>query len=167
MSDTKVRAMEIYQQHIALASTDPRIFRKTVREQLMRETGCSDAAASTHYNNCKKAGPVIEGLGRAAVPKGLRKPGAGKAKPDEPEVDDDECFTVIELVQGENSVTVGRCQSFILQGDASEKYDSKVNTWSNCTWVLIKGLGPNHGDAYKVSPTEHEIKRHNAIVNVA
>ena len=158
--NAKERAVEIYNQHIELAKTDPRLFRKTVREQLMAETGCSGAAASTHYNNCKKAGPVIEGLGRAPVPKGVRKMGGKNGKPQEDLVDDDECFTVIELVKTETSFFVGRCQSFVLQGDASEKFDSKVEIWPESSWVMIQGLGPNHGDNYKLESGEHEIKRY-------
>lgn len=160
MSDTKTRAMEIFQEHIALAETDGRLFRKTMREQLMAETGCSGAAASTHYNNCKKAGPLIAGLGRAPTPKGLRKPGnkAGKTLAEIP--DDDECFTVIELVKSEKGFTVGRCQSFELQGEASEKFDSKVEVWPNNIWFLIQGLGPNHGENFKLEQGEVEIKRY-------
>lgn len=154
--NAKQRAVEIYNQHIALASQDGRAFRKLVMEQLMAETGCSLAAAATHYNNAKKAAPV-EGLGRAPAPKGLKKPGAGKAKPTEPEVADDDCFSVLEI---SSDGTVGRCQSFILQGDASEKFDDRVMAWPSSTWVMIQGLGPNSGDLYRLNPGEREIKRH-------
>ena len=51
----KDRAVEIYNHHLALASTDGRGFRKTVMDQLMAETGCSLAAAATHYNNAKNS----------------------------------------------------------------------------------------------------------------
>lgn len=158
----KSRATEIYALHIALAHTDPRLFRKTVREQLMQEFGASEASVSTHYNNCKKAWEAqrgaIEGLGRSPVAPGVRKMGGTKAKPDDTEVDDDDCFSVIELV--EDGQSVGRCQAFILQGDASEKFDGKIETWPNCTWVMIKGLGPIHGDSYKLGAGEKEIKRY-------
>lgn len=160
----KSRATEIYALHIALAHTDPRLFRKTVREQLIQEFGASEASVSTHYNNCKKAWEAqrgaIEGLGRAPVAAGVRKMGAGKPKPGVPEVADEDCYSVIELVKTESGQTVGRCQAFILQGDASEKFDSKIETWPNCTWVLIKGLGPIHGDPYRLEAGEMEIKRH-------
>lgn len=156
--NAKERAIEIFNQHIALASTDPRLFRKTVREQLMKETGCSEAAASTHYNNCKKTHAPIEGLGRAPVGPGVRKMGGKVAKVKEV-VPDDECFSVIELVPGETGITVGRCQSFLLQGDASEKFDEKVAAWPTREWVMIQGLGPNHGDNFKLASGEKEIKR--------
>ena len=157
----KERAVEIYQQHIALATTDGRLFRKTVMDQLMAETGCSLAAAATHYNNAKKTAPV-EGLGRPAANKNVRKPGAGKGKA-AVEIPDNECFTVLELVKQGNDVTVGRCQSFELQGDASETFDSKAEAWPNVTWVMIQGLGPNHGDTFKLEAGEKEIKRHEPV----
>lgn len=154
--NAKQRAIEIYNHHIGLASTDGRGFRKTVMDQLMSETGCSLAAAATHYNNAKKAAPV-EGLGRAPAPKGLKKPGATRVKPDDPDVADDDCYSVLEICA---DGTVGRCQAFIIQGDASEKFDDKVLAWPAATWVLIKGLGPNSGDMFKLSGGEREIKRY-------
>ena len=159
--NAKQRAVELYQQHIALASTDGRLFRKTVMDTLMAETGCSLAAAATHYNTAKKAAPV-EGLGRAPVPKGLVKPGnTKKPKADDPEVDDDDCFAVIELVNRDGDETVGRYQSFILQGDASEKFDEKIVAWPTRSWVMIQGLGPNHGDTFKLGANEKLIKKYN------
>lgn len=160
--NAKDRAIEIYTQHIALASTDGRLFRKTVMEQLKAETGCSQAAAATHYNTAKKAGPIIEGLGRAPVAKGVRK-ATGKGKAAETLQDDDQCFTVIELTKQENGFTVGRCQSFLMQGDASEKFDSKVEAWPASNWVMIQGLGPNHGDTFKLGQGEKEIKRYSPM----
>jgi len=157
--NAKERAIEIYKQHIELASTDGRLFRKTVMDQLMAETGCSLAAAATHYNNAKKQTPV-EGLGRAPVAKGVRKMGGAKAKKDEDLVPDDECFSVLELVRAGSDMVVGRCQSFILQGDASEKFDDKVEAWPNSSWVMIQGLGPNSGDTFKLDAGEKEIKRY-------
>lgn len=157
--NTKARATEIYQQHLHLATTDGRLFRKTVMDQMMSEMGISLASAATHYNNCKKAAPV-EGLGRAPAPKGVQKPGSKKPKADDPEVDDDDCFSVLELVQRDGNILVGRCQSFVMQGDASEKFDDKVVAWPTCSWVMIKGLGPNSGDTYKLGAGEKEIKRY-------
>jgi len=153
--NAKQRIIEIYNQHLALASTDGRLFRKTVMDQLKAETGCTQAAAATHYNNAKKLSAPIEGLGRAPVPKGIRKPG-GKGKKQEDLQDDNECFTVIEVRDG----SVGRCQSFLMQGDASEKFDTKVEAWPRSTWVMIQGLGPNSGDNFKLDAGEKEIKRY-------
>jgi len=153
MSTIKERAMEIYKEHLHLAASDGRLFRKTVMDQLMLEFNATLASVATHYNTCKKTNP-IEGLGRAPVAKGLRKPG-GKGKQQEQLQDDNDCFSVLEIVNGE----VGRCQSFLIQGDASECFDLKIETWPNSTWVLIRGLGPVHGETYKLEEGELEIKR--------
>lgn len=159
MSNIKERALEIYNQHIALASTDGRLFRKTVLDQLQAETGCTLAGAATHYNNAKKASAPVEGLGRAPVSKNVRRPGANKGKPEEPQ-DEDECFTVIELLKHNDGVTVGRCRSHLLQGDASEEFDDRVQWKPRNEWVMIKGIGPNHGDNFKLGSSEVEIKRY-------
>lgn len=161
--NAKERGAEIYQQHLALATTDGRLFRKTVMDQLMTETGCSLAAAATHYNNAKKAheasNGAIQGLGRAPVAKGVRKP-TSKGK-DKVEVPDNECFTVLELIKdSDTGFQVGRCQSFVMQGDASEKFDDKVVAWPACSWVMIQGLGPNSGETYRLGDGEKEIKRY-------
>jgi hypothetical protein len=156
--NAKERALEIYNQHLALAGSDGRSFRKTVMDQLMAETGCSLAAAATHYNNAKRAVPV-EGLGRAPIAKGVKRPGAGKGKPKDVQPDN-ECFSVLELIPGDGTVFhVGRCQSFLLQGDASEKFDGKKESWPKSTWVMIQGLGPNSGESYKLDAGEKELKR--------
>jgi hypothetical protein len=155
--NAKQRATEIYNQHIALAESNGRLFRKTVMDQLIAETGCSLAAAATHYNNSKKTIPV-DGLGRAPIPKGVRKmPTKGKT---EELVPDEECFSVMELNPGGDDVcTVGRCFSFILQGDASECFDEKRTAWPSSRWIMFQGLGPNAGDTFKLDAGEREIKR--------
>ena len=146
-------ATRIYEQHIALASTDGRLFRRTVREQIMAELGCTGAASSTYYNNCKKAHDPIDGLGRAPMPQGVRKVG----KPGKEQLqDDNECVSVIEIVDDK----VARCKSYLMQGDASESFDSKTETWPKSTWVMIWGLGPNSGDEFKLEAGEKEIKRY-------
>jgi hypothetical protein len=165
MTTAKERAIELYNQHIALAATDGRLFRKTVMDTLIAEFSTpakpmSLAAAATHYNNAKQANPV-EGLGRAAVPKGVRK-ASNKAKPDELQPDN-ECFAVIELLSEGSDTVVGRCQTFLMQGDASETFDSKVISWPKSSWVMIQGLGPSHGETYKLDTGEKEIKRHEAV----
>lgn len=155
----KDRAIEIYKQHIALATTDGRLFRRTVVFQLMEELGCSISTAAAHYNTAKKLNPV-PGLGRDPVSKGVRKMGGAKAKKGEDLVPDNECFSVLEIINTGTNTVVGRCQSFILQGDASEKFDDKVKAWPTSTWVLIQGLGPNSGETYRLEPDEKEIKRY-------
>lgn len=159
--NAKQRAIEIYAEHITLASTDGRSFRKTVMDQLMLECQITLAAAATHYNNAKKGAPV-EGLGRPAVPNTVRKPGANSKAKEELQADDD-CFTVIELTKHAGQCIVGRCYSHLMQGDASEDFDSKIETWPTCEWVMIKGLGPLHGEEFKLSTTEQEVKRHPVV----
>lgn len=157
---TKERAAEIYKAHLELAATDGRLFRKTVMDQLMSELGVSLASAATHYNNCKKQAAPVEGLGRPPVSKNLKKPGGGKAKNQLEVAPDDECFAVMELVKNGAEFTVGRYQSFLLQGDASEKFDEKIEAWPFSSWVMIQGLGPNSGETYKLSGGEKEIKKY-------
>ena len=161
--NAKQRAIEIYNEHLGLASTDGRGFRKTVMDQLMAESGCTLAAAATHYNNAKKQAAPVEGLGRAPVAKGVRKPGANKAKGEELQ-DEDECYTVLELLKHKNDVTVGRCRSFLLQGDASEEFDDRIKYQPSAVWIMIKGLGPNHGDNFKLGANEVEIKRYTPAI---
>jgi hypothetical protein len=158
--NAKTRAVEIYNQHIGLASSDGRSFRKTVMDQLMQETGCTLAAAATHYNNAKKAAPV-EGLGRTPVPKGARKL-SNKSKPDSLQADE-ECFSVLELVPNGSDMEVGRCQAFLMQGDASECFDEKIEAWPTKQWVMINGLGPNSGDTFKLGAGEAIIKQYPVV----
>ena len=159
----KKRAVEIYQQHIALAASDGRLFRKTVMDQLIAETGCSLAAAATHYNNSKKDIPV-DGLGRPPVSKNTRRPGATQeSDTDEDNVPESECFTVLELLKFADELSTGRSASFEMQGDASEVFDSKVTFWPKSTWVMSSGLGPNPGDTFKLKAGEKEIKRHTPV----
>lgn len=158
MSDTKTRAAEIYQQHIGLATTDPRNFRKTVMDQIMSELNVSLASAATHYNNAKKASPV-EGLGRATVTKGARKITTSKGKSQEV-IPDEECYTVLEIIEGK----VGRTFSYEFQGEASEVFEKKVYGWPNSAWVMIKGLGQNPGDPYYLNADEKEIRFHSPVI---
>jgi hypothetical protein len=158
--NAKQRAIEIYNEHLALASADGRNFRKTVMDQLMAETGCTLAAAATHYNNAKKNAAPIEGLGRPAAPKGIRKPGANKAGKEVLQ-EDNECFSVIELLKHhDTSITVGRCYAHLLQGDASEEFDERIKYKPHNAWVMIQGLGPLHGETFKLEKEEKEIKRY-------
>ena len=163
MSDTRTRAIEIYQQHIALAATDGRLFRKIVMEQIMSECNVSRPSAATHYNNAKKSNPV-EGLGRPTVTKGARKIVVGKGKVQDI-IPDEECYTVLEL-EGEDQ-SVSRTQSFDLQGDASESFDKKIVAWPRTTWVLVKGLGPNPGETFALDEGEQEVKRYSPVKETA
>ena len=154
----KERAVEIFNRHIALATTDPRAFRRTVLNDIMVECGCSVAAAATHYNTAKKAA-AVPGLGRPAPAAGVRKM-ASRGRLQEEVVPDEECYTVIELVNREGVDTVGRCQSFLYQGEAGERFEERVAAWPHTPWVVIQGLGPNHGDVFRLGAGEKELRRH-------
>lgn len=163
--NNKEIAASIYAKHLALASVDGRNFRKTVMDEIMVTANCSLSASATYYNNCKKESAPIEGLGRAPVSKNVRKPGSKDSKNQVILQDDDECYTVIELLMHTNgSATVGRCCSHLLQGDASEEFDERVEHNPPNIWVMIKGLGPNHGDNFKIAANEIEIKRYTPAV---
>jgi hypothetical protein len=155
----KERAVELFKEHAALAATDGRLFRKTVMDTLQAETGCTLAAAATHYNNAKKAATPVAGLGRPTPALGVRK-AASKNSNAEDELPDNECFTVMDIVFNDANGTVGRTMAFDTQGDASEYYDSRVEHWPQFNWVMIKGLGPNSGDQFKLEAGETEIKRY-------
>lgn len=151
----------IYAKHIALAATDGRLFRKTVMDEIMATCGCTLAAAATFYNNSKKNAAPVEGLGRPAVAKGVRKPGATTKAGKEVLQDDNECFAVIELLKHyDDSSTVGRCYAHLLQGDASEEFDERIKYKPHNVWVMIQGLGPLHGETFKLDSGEKEIKRY-------
>lgn len=163
MSGIKARALEIYTSHLALIEISGTTFRKTVIQQFMKEFDVSLASASTHYNNCKKSSAPVEGLGRAPISKNVRRPG-GKGKVQEAIQDDNECFTVIELLQHIQGETVGRCYSHCLQGDASEEFDKRIQYNPPNVWVIIQGLGPLHGEEFKLNSGEVEIKRYTPAV---
>jgi hypothetical protein len=164
--DIKSRAIEIYNNHIELATTNGKLFRKTVMEQLIAETGCSAPGAATQYNIVKKMYPV-EGLGRTlAVGTGVRKITMGKGKPTVV-IPDTECYSVLELVPHNEGYFVGRCRSYDLQGDASEAFDERCEGWPDARWVMIQGLGPNSGDTFRLEPEEQVIKRYDLVDTVA
>jgi hypothetical protein len=158
----KERAIEIYLKHIAMASIDGKTFRKTVMDEMIAVLGCSVPSAATHYNTAKKLHPV-EGLGRMPTPSTAKRIGDKSAPTSNIELQpEDECYTVLEVISSSYTKTsyVGRTQSFLMQGDASECYDGKVENWPYTGWALIKGLGPNSNEPYRLQPGEQEIKRY-------
>lgn len=152
-------AVELFNQHIALATQDGRLFRKTVMDELKEKTGCSQATAATNYNYAKKMAAPIAGLGRSPASKTLQKAGGSTKQVIEIQ-DDNDCFSVLELFKNGSTEVVGRCQSFLIQGDASESFDKKIEAWPKSTWVLIQGLGPNHNEQYRLDAGEREVKRY-------
>lgn len=155
----KEKAAEIYTKHLTLATSDGRLFRKTVMDEIMVALTCSLAASATFYNNCKKAAVPIEGLGRVATVTAIRKPSTNGKKGDVIQADND-CFTVLELLKHKDGTTVARTRSFLMQGDASESFDDRVQYTPSTTWLLIQGLGPLSGESFKLQQGEKEIKRY-------
>lgn len=156
---TKETTIDIWNKHLTMATTDGHSFRRTVIDEIMSTLGCTRAAASTLYNNCKKTSPSVEGLGRTVKTSTMTKTNKDK----EQLLDDNECYTVIELLRHKDDMSVGRCRSYLFQGEASEDFDMRVNYRPTKTWVMIKGLGPISGDTYKLQTGEVEIKRYEPI----
>lgn len=154
----KTRARELWKEHQGIASSNPRLFRKTIMDTLIQEFGCSVASAATQYNNVKNESAPVDGLGRASTARTVRRAAPGRTA--EPEVDDDDCFSLVELIKKDSGLSVGRTRTFILQGDASESFDSAVTAYPNSSWVMLQGLGPMHGETYRLRGKEKEIRRY-------
>ena len=150
---TNEHILTIWNKHSALIVENGTKFRKTVISEIMEAFGCSRSGAATRYNNCKKSLPVIPGLGRTSKP---TKKHTGKSML----VEDNDCYTILELLRHEDAVSVGRCRSYLYQGEASEEFDSRISHKPGTTWVMVKGLGPISGDKYKLQPGEKELKRY-------
>ena len=160
---TKEIATNIFMQHIALATTDGRRFRSMVLDQMMKDMNCSISSAATRYNNVFKSIRIssphlVEGLGRNSRPQGAVVHGQ-MCIVDPEEQDLNRVFSVIEIVDTGHRRTVGRTQCFIMQGDASELFDSRALNWPTSEWVLIAGMGPMHGESFKLRSYETEIRR--------
>ena len=149
----KERAQQLWTERLAQASTDPSGFRKGIITTLVEEYGCSIATASTQYNAVKNRNPPVPGLGRqrAATP--------AQQRSNEDEDEDEPCYSVLELEPSGRHYRVARSRAFLLQGDASETYDIACQSYPNSVWVLIYGIGPLHGERYRLSSGEREIKR--------
>lgn len=155
-------AERIFRQHLHMAATDGRVFRRTVMDQIMAESGCTDSSAATQYNNVKKrlVNEIPAGLGRQPKVSPQANPDSGQ-----PAVDEDDpsfgldCWTVVELTGGE-PWTVGRTRSYQTRGDASEDFDTSVTRWPSSSWVMIQGLGPISGTNYRLGAGEVEVNRY-------
>ena len=71
---------------------------------------------------------------------------------------------MLELLKHKDDTTVGRCRSHLMQGDASEDFDDRIKFNPPSAWIMIKGLGPIHGDSFKLGAGEVEIKRYTPAV---
>ena len=149
----KDRAQQLWQERVSTAAENLMGFRKGIIDTLVAEFGCSVATASTQYNAVKNRNPPVPGLGRqrAAAP--------AQQRPNEDEDEDEPCYSVLELEPSGRHYRVARSRAFLLQGDASETYDIACQSYPNSVWVLIYGIGPLHGERYRLSSGEREIKR--------
>lgn len=151
--DAKSRANELFQEHKHMIGVNQTEFRRTVMQTLMAEFGISLASSATHYNNAKKAAQStgdaeVANLGRLATSSASKQ-----VDEDGVPFNDEDCITVCEVV-GE---IAGRSQSFLNEEAAREKYQERLKSRIPSTWKLIKGLGPNPGEAYKLREGEIEL----------
>lgn len=140
------RALQLCQANQEMARLDPVGYRREVIIKLVEQFGISVSTAAVYFNQARKA------LNPAAAPIKGKVPVTKL-----PKIDENDCYSVIEVLdQGKHGV-VGRTRSFMLQGDASEHYDSMLTRSPESRWVLIYGLGPIHGEHFKLSQGERVI----------
>ncbi len=161
MPTTRERAIEIYQQHRALLDQDRRLFRKTVMDQLQSELGISLPSAATHYNTARQHfSPATD---TATTQTRVVRPGRGTGGRGTAVKPDNQCYAVIELVADDSgSTVVGRYRSFLDREPAEQTYQQRVIAWPQSNWVMIRGLGPNSGDPYRLDSGEVELRRYSA-----
>lgn len=148
----KLRAITLFNENMYMINESQTQFRKKVMQTLMAEFNISQAASATHYNNAKKLAEkdgIIVGLGRGSDAVGDRR----RSNPNDRLIHDDDCFTVLEVI--DDAVT--RTQSFIDEELARTKLKERLSAKIPTTWKLIRGLGPNVGDTYKLSESEKEL----------
>lgn len=152
--DSEEYTKQLFHEHSELISSDPILFRKRVVRHLKERTGWERTDALQEYERVlkffKKENPeFVAPLFDAAA---ARKAEKTKKKDLQP---DDECYSILEILQ---ESIVGRCQSFLTEDEARDKFNKKCALWPNTMWVLIKGLGPNSGDKYKLEAGEIELQ---------
>jgi hypothetical protein len=165
MTTAKERAVELFNANIGMIEEiNQTEFRRHVMNTLIEEFSTPEkemtiAAAATHYNNAKKLAEsqgLVSGLGRSTP-----APVAGttiikpKKTVEKKTIDDDACFTVVEVVGGETR----RTMSFIANGDASEHFEACYLSFPEHSknWRLIQGLGPNSGEPFRLQAGEKDI----------
>jgi hypothetical protein len=150
-SNVSKRAIELFNNNIPMIADNPTTFRRKVMQTLVAEYSISVAAAATYYNNAKKlavnSGLVTEfGRVQAAAARDVDKFGNSI-------LSESECYTVLELT---NDI-VTRTKSYLYEDDATTAYNKKLNSRFSGTWKLIKGMGPNVGDTYRLQDGEVEL----------
>lgn len=158
-TDAKTRVLELFYENLDMVKSNQTEFRRKVMQSLIQDCSSIDkrmteAAAATHYNNAKKIAEkagAVEGLGRAV--NNVVFLGERKNNKDMP-FDDKDCITLLEVVN--NVVT--RTRSFLDEELARSKLKERLSAKIPSTWKLIKGLGPNVGDTYKLTDEESELE---------
>lgn len=156
-TDAKTRVLELFYENIGMVNTNQTEFRRKVMQSLIvdcstLEKRMTEAAAATHYNNAKKIAEkagAVEGLGRCIN----ASAGPDRKNNKDMPFDDSDCITVLEVIDN----TVIRTESFINEELARTKLKQRLSAKFPTMWKLIKGLGPNVGDTYKLSDDEYEM----------
>lgn len=113
------------------------------------------AASAAHYNNAKKKAEslhIVSGLGRPPKDPSEAKP--EKSGSTKLLFDDSDCITVLEVIEG----IVTRTGSFLNEALAWEELKKRRSARHPTTWKIIKGLGPNVGDIYKLVDMEVDME---------
>lgn len=150
---------QLFDKHFHIASTDGKLFRQTVIEEFMAITGLGYSSGNIHYSAVKRDRSV-PGLGR--------KPRSNRTKklnhqPKEEIQDDNDCYSVLELISNYNQTVVGRCKSYLTLDEATVAFEGKIKAFADATWVLIQGIGPIPDELYVLEAGESELRRHQAI----
>jgi hypothetical protein len=147
MQSVKERAIEVFNENLDMIPVDQTQFRRKVMQTLVIEFSITNATAATHYNNAKKLAEkngTVFGLGRQSVQSNTNNNAL---------VSDSELYTIVEVINGE----VARTQSFLNEKDARAKLAIRKMARIPTEWKLIKGIGPNVGDTYKLTDYEAEL----------
>lgn len=147
---------ELFFDHADLICEDPVLFRKRVIRNLRERNGWERKQAAQEYERFLKEFRKINPKMVEPLFKSIEDKREAKRKPKVKLQADDECFSVVEIL-GDN--TVGRCQSFLTESEARAKFMSRSLLYPHDQWVLIRGLGPNSEDMFKLSSGERELER--------
>ena len=159
--EIKARAYEIFLEHLPKAEINQTTFRRLVVDLIIAEFSTPEkpmslAASASHYNTAKKRAEAegrVTGLGRP--PKDPNEVAKEKATSStKPPFDDEDCITVLEIIDG----VVTRTGSYLDEAFARQELAKRRSSRFPTTWKIIKGLGPNVGDVYKLLDGEYDME---------
>jgi hypothetical protein len=142
-------AIKVFKSHLALAQDSPTKFKNTVINEIIKTLDCGLRVATAFYNEAVKQTPKSIKLVRIPVKKFIIKDKHSKVETVEvesSEPEDADCYTVFEIV----GQVVGRTKSFSTKGEATKDFSFRVTYWPDSIWLMIKGLGRNSGEEYRV-----------------